>query len=215
MLGLGCGWLGLGCANSQEHELEPEPGLLGPTQWVSWMRREAGFERDPSQQLFPERIPSCCGSYTLVWTIGIDADGFLETDVFSSEARPSAKRIPKAGPVHDYPALERMAAQFKMLEAHGAVVEVVAEPEVPVGVIANTILAVAGMDCRMPFELEEVPEECLFWAPVVALPNEGMRLRLAAALIERGMAPHAAFWSSMDHWAWTTGRAGDGSRDRE
>lgn len=72
---------------------------------------------------------------------------------------------------YDYAALEAEAAKYKGLFAHETTVTISAENSIPMQVLVKTMDAARGVDCRLvPFldgTVEEPPEECLFFMPVV------------------------------------------------
>jgi biopolymer transport protein ExbD len=71
---------------------------------------------------------------------------------------------------YDYAALEAKAAEFKRLFPHETIVTVSAENTIPFQVVVGTMDALRGSNCKLLAAVsanEEVPEECLFWQPIV------------------------------------------------
>lgn len=70
---------------------------------------------------------------------------------------------------YDYAALEQRAREFKDLYPSETVVRVSAENDIPAQVLISTLDALRGSDCRLRAAKsdEEIPEECLFFRPVV------------------------------------------------
>jgi hypothetical protein len=89
--------------------------------------------------------------------------------------RPTIPLKPPGSPLedydrYDYAALEAKAAEYKRLFPHETIVTVSAENTIPFQVIVSTMDSLRGSQCKLLNAVsanEEVPEECLFWQPVV------------------------------------------------
>lgn len=71
---------------------------------------------------------------------------------------------------YDYEQLEGKAKHYKSLFPHEVVVTVSAEANIPMQAIIMTMDALAGRTCKIAKALkggEEIPDECLFWQPIV------------------------------------------------
>ncbi len=71
---------------------------------------------------------------------------------------------------YDYAALEAKAKEYKRLFPHETVVTISAENDIPLQAIIHTMDALRGQDCSLMPSVsagEEVPEECMFWSPIV------------------------------------------------
>jgi biopolymer transport protein ExbD len=71
---------------------------------------------------------------------------------------------------YDYATLEAKAAEFKRLFPHETIVTISAENTIPFQAVVATMDALRGSQCRLLNAVsanEEVPEECLFWQPIV------------------------------------------------
>lgn len=92
------------------------------------------------------------------------------------EADSSRPTIPLAKPGnplddfsrYDYAALESKANEYKRLFRHETVVTISAENSIPMQVLIGTMDALRGSTCKlMEGEGDQVPEECLFWQPII------------------------------------------------
>ena len=70
---------------------------------------------------------------------------------------------------YDYKALEDKAKELKAKAKHETVVTITAENNIPMQVLIKTMDALRGTDCKllMVGEEEEIPEECLFYQPII------------------------------------------------
>lgn len=70
---------------------------------------------------------------------------------------------------YDYAALEAKAKHYKSLFPNEVVVTVSAEANIPMQTIVMTMDALAGRTCKIGKALkgEKVPDDCLFWQPIV------------------------------------------------
>ena len=71
---------------------------------------------------------------------------------------------------YNYDALEAKANEYKRLFPHETVVTVSAENSIPLQAVIQTMDALRGKDCTLMAAVssnEEVPEDCLFWQPIV------------------------------------------------
>ncbi len=70
---------------------------------------------------------------------------------------------------HDYAAIGAYAAEIKAKYPNEVVSTFRVDGEVPLQALVSLIDAVSGVDCRISRALagEKVPDECLFWQPVV------------------------------------------------
>ena len=76
---------------------------------------------------------------------------------------------PSAYDRYDYAALEQRARDLKMLHHNETVVRVSAENDIPAQVLISTLDALRGSDCQLrgTSSDDEIPEECLFYRPVI------------------------------------------------
>ncbi|MCA9709109.1 MAG: hypothetical protein KDK70_24915, partial [Myxococcales bacterium] len=134
--------------------------------------------------------------------VEVGAEGFI---VFSRGVRSHEpiREFPKHV-TYDYAALGKLALELKMLFPHDGAVELEVAPGVPLGVVANTIIGMRGSGCGLAGMLDglDITAECLFWTPVMTLPEGASRTELALLLVTRGLAPWDALWSTMDHHPW-------------
>ena len=129
----------------------------------------------------PDKDPN---EKTLELRVFIQAEGFrvssTDQQIGAEAGRAqdsSAPTIPLAKPGadaadydrYDYAALEAMAGDFKAAYPHESVVTVSAENDVPAQVLISTLDALRGIDCKLGRVKadEQIPEECLFYRPVV------------------------------------------------
>jgi biopolymer transport protein ExbD len=70
----------------------------------------------------------------------------------------------------DYAALEAEAKKYKALFRNETVVTISAENNIPMQALVQTMDAMRGTECKLMKALqgEEIPEECLFWSPILA-----------------------------------------------
>ena len=71
---------------------------------------------------------------------------------------------------YDYAALEAKASEYKRLFPHETIVTISAENTIPFQSVVATMDALRGSQCKLLNAVsanEEVPEECLFWQPIV------------------------------------------------
>lgn len=69
---------------------------------------------------------------------------------------------------YDYAALEAKASEYKRLFRHETVVTISAENSIPMQVLIGTMDALRGTKCKLlEGEGDQVPEECLFWQPII------------------------------------------------
>jgi biopolymer transport protein ExbD len=71
---------------------------------------------------------------------------------------------------YDYAALEAKAAEYKRLFPHETIVTISAENTIPLQAVITTMDALRGTNCKLVTAVtgeSEVPEECLFWQPIV------------------------------------------------
>jgi biopolymer transport protein ExbD len=71
---------------------------------------------------------------------------------------------------YDYDRLEAEAQNYKRLFPHETVVTISAENSIPLQVLTRTMDALRGTDCKLLKAMtaaEEIPDECLFWQPIV------------------------------------------------
>ena len=71
---------------------------------------------------------------------------------------------------YNYDALEAKANEYKRLFPHETVVTVSAENSIPLQAVIQMMDALRGKDCTLMAAVssnEEVPEDCLFWQPIV------------------------------------------------
>ncbi len=122
----------------------------------------------------------------LNFKVFIMEDGFRtstaaqQTGAEAGKAQDSAKpTIPLAKPEapmedytrYDYAALEAEARKLKATAKSETTVTISAENSIPMQVLTSTMDAARGVECRLvPFldgTVEELPEDCLFFMPVV------------------------------------------------
>lgn len=70
---------------------------------------------------------------------------------------------------YDYAALEAKAKELKQKAKHETVVTISAENNIPMQVLINTMDSLRGSDCKLLMlkEDEPMPEECLFFQPII------------------------------------------------
>lgn len=71
---------------------------------------------------------------------------------------------------YDYAALEAKASEYKRLFSHETVVTISAENSIPMQALTRTMDALRGSECKLMGAMqsgEAVPEECLFWQPII------------------------------------------------
>jgi biopolymer transport protein ExbD len=109
----------------------------------------------------------------LDFKVFIREDGFQISTAEQREAAAIALVKPGAPMAdyerYDYVALEAKAKQLKQRFGHETVVTLTAENDVSMQVLTATMDAVRGTDCKTlaPRDGEQMPEECLFFHPVV------------------------------------------------
>ena len=120
----------------------------------------------------------------LKFKVFILADGFRITTASQQEGAEAGKAQDSSGPSiplakpgadesdyerYDYAALEAKAKELKEVASHETVVTISAENDIPMQVLISTMDAVRGSDCKLLMlkEDEPVPEECLFFQPIV------------------------------------------------
>lgn len=120
----------------------------------------------------------------LQFKVFILEDGFRVTTAQQQEGAEAGKAQDSSGPSiplakpntdltdyerYDYKALEDKARELKAKAKHETVVTISAENNIPMQVLINTMDAVRGSDCKLLTikEDEEMPEECLFFQPIV------------------------------------------------
>ena len=111
-------------------------------------------------------------------------DGFRVSTAAQQEGAEAGKAQDSSGPSiplakpgaddsdyerYDYAALEAKAKELKEKAKHETVVTISAENNIPMQVLISTMDAVRGSDCKLLMikEDEEIPEECLFFQPIV------------------------------------------------
>lgn len=69
----------------------------------------------------------------------------------------------------DYAALEAKAKQYKIAYPNEVIVTVSAEASIPMQAIIFTMDALAGRTCKLGKAMkgEKIPDDCLFWQPIV------------------------------------------------
>jgi biopolymer transport protein ExbD len=138
----------------------------------------AAAPSDQKEEEKPEEKP-------LKFKVFILADGFRVSTAEQQEGAEAGKAqdsaggpsIPLAKPGapmddyerYDYIALEAKAKELKGKAKHETVVTLSAENDIPMQVLISTMDAVRGTDCKLLMlkEDEPMPEECLFFQPVV------------------------------------------------
>lgn len=120
----------------------------------------------------------------LQFKVFILGDGFRVTTAAQQEGAEAGKAQDSSGPSiplakptadltdyerYDYMALEAKARELKAKAKHETVVTISAENNIPMAVLIRTMDAVRGTDCKllMVKEDEPIPEECLFFQPIV------------------------------------------------
>jgi len=120
----------------------------------------------------------------LQFKVFILEDGFRVTTAAQQEGAEAGKAQDSSGPSiplakpgsdltdydrYDYMALEAKARELKAKAKHETVVTISAENNIPMAVLIKTMDAVRGTDCKllMVKEDEPLPEECLFYQPIV------------------------------------------------
>lgn len=70
---------------------------------------------------------------------------------------------------YDYVALEAKATELKNLFRHETMVTISAENDIPMQALTRTMDALRGRDCTLMAAMQsgEVPEQCLFWQPII------------------------------------------------
>jgi biopolymer transport protein ExbD len=111
-------------------------------------------------------------------------DGFRVTTAAQQEGAEAGKAQDSSGPSiplakpaaplddydrYDYKALEDKARELKGKASHETVVTISAENNIPMAVLIATMDAARGTDCKLLMikEDEPMPEECLFYQPIV------------------------------------------------
>lgn len=111
-------------------------------------------------------------------------DGFRVTTAQQQEGAEAGKSQDSSGPSipladpsaditnyerYDYAALEAKARELKAKAKHETVVTISAENNIPMAVLVKTMDAARGSDCKLLMikEDEPMPEECLFYQPIV------------------------------------------------
>jgi biopolymer transport protein ExbD len=137
----------------------------------------AAAPSDQKEQEKPEEKP-------LKFKVFILADGFRVSTAEQQEGAEAGKAqdsgapsIPLAKPSapmddyerYDYLALEAKAKELKAKAKHETSVTISAENDIPMQVLIYTMDAVRGTDCKLLMlkEDEPMPEECLFFQPIV------------------------------------------------
>jgi biopolymer transport protein ExbD len=121
----------------------------------------------------------------LQFKVFILEDGFRVTTAQQQEGAEAGKSQDSSGPSiplakpgstdlkeydrYDYKALEDKARELKAKAKHETVVTISAENNIPMQVLVSTMDAVRGSDCKLLMikEDEPMPEECLFYQPIV------------------------------------------------
>ncbi len=120
----------------------------------------------------------------LKFKVSILEDGFRVTTAAQQEGAEAGKAQDSSGPSiplakpgagmddydrYDYAALEEKARELKSKAKHETVVTISAENTIPMAVLISTMDAVRGSDCKLLTvkEDEPLPEECLFYQPIV------------------------------------------------
>lgn len=69
---------------------------------------------------------------------------------------------------YDYAALEAKAKEYKRLHPNELQVKIDAEQDIPFQVLATTMDALRGTDCKLKTVMQnEVDDNCLFWQPIL------------------------------------------------
>lgn len=120
----------------------------------------------------------------LKFKVFILEDGYRVSTAAQQEGAEAGKEQDSAGPSiplakpsaplddyerYDYVALEAKAKELKQKAKHETVVTISAENNIPMQVLINTMDSVRGTDCKLLMlkEDEPIPEECLFFQPIV------------------------------------------------
>jgi biopolymer transport protein ExbD len=120
----------------------------------------------------------------LKFKVFILEDGFRVSTAAQQEGAEAGKEQDSTGPSiplakpsaplddydrYDYAALEAKAKELKEKAKHETVVTISAENNIPMQVLINTMDSVRGSECKllMVKEDEPLPEECLFFQPIV------------------------------------------------
>ncbi|HLT38853.1 MAG TPA: biopolymer transporter ExbD [Enhygromyxa sp.] len=120
----------------------------------------------------------------LQFKVFILEDGFRVTTAQQQEGAEAGKSQDSSGPSiplanpsadlkdysrYDYKALEDKARELKEKAKHETVVTISAENNIPMQVLVSTMDAVRGTGCKLLTlkEDEPIPEECLFFQPIV------------------------------------------------
>lgn len=120
----------------------------------------------------------------LKFKVFILEDGFRISTAAQQEGAEAGKEQDSSGPSiplakpsaplddyerYDYAALEAKAKELKQKAKHETVVTISAENNIPMQVLINTMDSVRGTDCKLLMlkEDEPIPEECLFFQPIV------------------------------------------------
>jgi biopolymer transport protein ExbD len=92
----------------------------------------------------------------------------------ADSSRPTIPLKKPGAPVEDYDRYDyatlEAKAEFKRLFPHETIVTISAENTIPFQAVVATMDALRGSQCRLLNAVsanEEVPEECLFWQPIV------------------------------------------------
>jgi biopolymer transport protein ExbD len=139
------------------------------------------FAAAPSDQKEPEKPEE----KPLKFKVFILSDGFRVSTAEQQEGAEAGKSqdssggpsIPLAKPGapmddyerYDYVALEAKAKELKTKAKHETIVTLSAENDIPMQVLIYTMDAVRGSECKLLTlkEDEPMPEECLFFQPIV------------------------------------------------
>jgi biopolymer transport protein ExbD len=120
----------------------------------------------------------------LKFKVFILADGFRVSTAAQQEGAEAGQAQDSSGPSiplakpsapaddyerYDYAALEAKAKELKDKAKHETVVTISAENDIPMQVLISTMDAVRGSECKLLVlkEDEPMPEECLFFQPIV------------------------------------------------
>ena len=120
----------------------------------------------------------------LKFKVFILEDGFRISTAAQQEGAEAGKEQDSSGPSiplakpsaplddyerYDYAALEAKAKELKQKAKHETVVTISAENNIPMQVLIGTMDAVRGTECKLLMlkEDEPIPEECLFFQPIV------------------------------------------------
>lgn len=120
----------------------------------------------------------------LKFKVFILEDGYRVSTAAQQEGAEAGKEQDSAGPSiplakpsaplddyerYDYVALEAKAKELKQKAKHETVVTISAENNIPMQVLINTMDSLRGTDCKLLMlkEDEPIPEECLFFQPII------------------------------------------------